>query len=355
MGGWTHPTTDRRLCGHVGGYSTPHRPPAQGPAAWVPLRRSSRLAGDPNGAATGRLTLATHQREAFRAALRTGLALAIRRTLPHRLYSGRLLLAPPSLPAWPDRPLLLHPWSLGEAVSSRKLLRLVGDSAWKELLRAEPITCLAGSAEGILRIAELVLEEGEDLSSVWPNLSLVLCLQGDSSAPDPALPPVLGPHPKLLRAVSCLDGLVALTDPRHGRLRLLTDHGIYFEFIPEDQRTRVYPQRLDLSQVPCGVPHELVLTTPLGVWACRTDLVLTLDRLDPPLLAAVERRPGIAPTAISTSPFASLAQSETKKPAAPAQPPGSASLAGTSELRLPKSVSPTDPGSWSAPVDRGCR
>ncbi len=256
------------------------------------LRRETRSPGNPNGAPGHRLSLAGPQRDAFRAAVRTGLALAISRKLPSRLCTGRLLLAPPSLPAWPDRPLLLHPWSLGEAVSSRKLFRLAADRpAWREMLRHETITCLAGSVEGIHRIGQLVLEQGQNLSNVWPDLALVFCLQEEGSLATAALAPLLGERVHLLQAVSCLDGVVALTDPRYRRLRLLTDHGLYFEFLPEEQRHQARPQRHDLSQVRCGTPYELVLTSPLGLWACRTDLVLTLDRIEPPLLASVERRP----------------------------------------------------------------
>ncbi len=222
-----------------------HDPTPGGDPEW----RASRPGVNPNGVplsrngtpdarpGPGHSRLAGPQRDAFRAAIRTGLALAASRKLPHRLYSGRLLLAPPSLPAWPDRPLLLHPWSLGEAVSSRKLFRLAADTtAWKELLRHEAVTCLAGSVEGLLRLGQMVLDPGQDLSEVWPDLSLVFCLQEDSSLPLTRLAAVLGDRPRVLQTISCLGGVVALTDPRHGGLRLLTDHGLYFEFIPEDQR-----------------------------------------------------------------------------------------------------------------------
>jgi hypothetical protein len=304
--------------------------------------REGRSAGNPNGSPAPRLTLAGPQRDAFRWAVRTGLALAISRKLPRRLYSGRLLLAPPSLPAWPDRPLLLHPWGLGEAVSSRKLFRLSAETdAWREMLRHETITCLAGSVEGIVRIGQLVLEEGKDLSSVWPDLALVFCLQEDGADPSPLLAPLLGERVHLLRAVSCLEGLVALTDPRHRRLRLLTDHGLYFEFIPLEQRERVQPERRDLTGVESGRPYELVLTSPLGLWACRSDLVLTLAQVDPPLLASVEHKPLLRPTAALTSP-AALADAG---PAAGGHPRTAGSPA-----KPPETFGHTP---WSVPADRG--
>lgn len=307
----------------------------------LPTRRET---GDPNGVPAPRLAFAGPQREAFRLAVRTGLALAINRKLPHRLYTGRLLLAPPSLSAWPDRPLLLHPGSLGEAVSSRKLLRLLADNnAWRERLRHETITCLAGSVEGIGRIGRLVLEEGEDLSTVWPDLALVFSLQEDSSSPLTQLAPILGQRVALLQAVSCLDAVIALTDPRHGRLRLLTDHGIYFEFIPQEKRSQANPERCDLTQVKCGVPYELVLTSPLGLWACRTDRVLTFAQLDPPLLAALERKPLPPPEAAPL----------TNRPQSPGEPTPAGACrrqSADSPAKLPETFGHTP---WSVPADRG--
>src|SRR5262249_60000694 len=59
-------------------------------------------------------------------------------------------------------------------------------------------------------------------------------------------------------------GIVALEDPRHGLLRLLPNHGLFFEFVPLDEEGTPQPVRMTLAEVESGVPYLLVLTSPAG-------------------------------------------------------------------------------------------
>ena len=83
-------------------------------------------------------------------------------------------------------------------------------------------------------------------------------------------------------------GPVAVEDPRHGCPRLFFDHGVYFEFTPAEEANEPAPTRHGLAEVEPGVVYEMVVSTPAGVWACRTGIAVCFERREPPLLRFVE-------------------------------------------------------------------
>ena len=92
----------------------------------------------------------------------------------------------------------------------------------------------------------------------------------------------------LLEMVGRAEGPIAVEDPSHGLLRLLFDHGVYFEFVPPAQADDPRCPRLDIDEIDLGVPYELALTSPSGLWACRLGRTVCLERRDPPLLRFIE-------------------------------------------------------------------
>ena len=92
------------------------------------------------------------------------------------------------------------------------------------------------------------------------------------------------PGTLLLPALIRPEGWLALHDPRHEGLRLLTDHGVYLEFIPFADADQQRPPRQWLDEVRPGVPYEVAISSPAGVWACRTGTVIEFTQLTPPLL-----------------------------------------------------------------------
>src|SRR5260370_37558093 len=101
----------------------------------------------------------------------------------------------------------------------------------------------------------------------------------------------LGPRVSLLERGQFPEGIVAVEDPRHGLLRLLADHGLYYEFIPAEEKGKRTPQRLGLREVQVGIPYEMALTSPGRVWSGQVGAALCFERLDPPLLRFIEAPP----------------------------------------------------------------
>jgi hypothetical protein len=160
-----------------------------------------------------------------------------------------------------------------------------------------PVTCLAGSAERLSRFAAHVrrLTGRERLRDVWPGLTAILATRDPEYSIVDLRSSILGLErkaggraPLLLEMVVGAEGAVALEDPRHRRLRLLPDHGVYFEFVPADQLGKPAPARYGVAEVKPGVPYAVAVSSPAGVWACLVGSVVCFERLDPPLLRLVE-------------------------------------------------------------------
>jgi hypothetical protein len=158
-----------------------------------------------------------------------------------------------------------------------------------------PVTCVAGTADVLDRF--LALCRGESGWSrgadVWPELTAVVYGNAPGEGPRRALAEQLGvperrQPPLLLEACVRAEGVVAVEDPRHGYLRLLADHGVYFEFVPADELGRARPLRHGLGEVVPGVPYAVALTSAAGVWACLAGLRVCFERREPPLLRVLE-------------------------------------------------------------------
>jgi hypothetical protein len=255
-----------------------------------------------------------------RAAALTALSFVAAARPRARLLSGRLLLVGDGPPAPPPHdgvevgsaeslavkrlPARLRPYVVlppdGEpsGAADERLHGLVRRSV------RVPVTCVAGRADVLARFFALCKQETgwRRVADVWPGLAAVLYqrLSGGPGAEQLAEEVGAGERrgPVLfLEAWVRPEGAVAVEDPRHGCLRLLADHGVYFEFVPAGEVHRPRPERLGVGEVEPGVPYALALSSAAGVWACRTGDRVCFERRDPPLLRALGSPAEVTPPA----------------------------------------------------------
>jgi hypothetical protein len=224
---------------------------------------------------------------AHRAALYTALALAADALPRTPLLAGDLLLLRDETTAlYPDPAALLRqrlppvprPYARRDAAAA---------AAVADKLAGEAVSCVAGPADSILGLADH-LRHGrgfKSLKQAWPGLAAVLWNSRGPGARE-CVREAAGPGVLLLETVLRPEGPVAVEDPRHGGLRLLTDHGVCFEFVPPGAGDN--PSRLGLDEVQPGVAYELVLTSPAGLWACRTGRAVCFESAAVPLVGFVE-------------------------------------------------------------------
>jgi hypothetical protein len=284
---------------------------------------------------------------AYRAALRTALAFVVSARPRCRLFSGQLLFVgddstltagDPEATAAERLPALVRPYAVAGRGWDCQSCRTPEDAvrALPEQAARMRVTCLAGDAERIVPLIERVKQTaGKDgLAEVWPELAAVLYTRRSPAAPVARLRAEVGPRVLLLETVAHPAAPIAVEDPGRRMLRVLSDHGVYFEFVPAEEAGRPGVRRHGLDEVETGVPYELVVTSPAGLWACRLGTTVSFERRDPPLIRLVEAP---APT-------------RTLVPASPLPAPAARPQTDGIPAALPGSIFHSP---WSTPADRG--
>jgi hypothetical protein len=162
-----------------------------------------------------------------------------------------------------------------------KVRRLAEQSA------ALPITAVSGVPSWLLVLFDRLrqLTGQACVADVWPALRLVIH-GGTKFDPYRALfREVIGSdRVRFLEVYPASEGFLAVEDPRHGLLRLLPDHGVFFEFVPVEDLGKDRPARHTTRDLEVGVPYAPALTTCAGAWGYLLGDTVCFERRDPPLL-----------------------------------------------------------------------
>jgi hypothetical protein len=273
------------------------------------------------------LVLSPALQAARRAAWTTALALVLHHRPRSPLFAGRMLILGDSVSA-ADQPRAIRPYALcqpaGPGISLRPLA---------ERVAGLPLTLLAGPAELLVPLLEQTKRAAGqgDLTRVWPGLAAVLYTLRSPAASADRLRRVVGERPLLLETAFRPEGPLAVEDPRRDGLRLLPDHGVFFELVPAEEADQPQARRFGLEEAEPGGLYELALTTPAGLWACRVGLTVRLERQGPPLVRFVEVVPARRDERVTVLPVPHR------------QSGGSPAALPENFVRSP----------WSVPVDRG--
>jgi hypothetical protein len=161
-----------------------------------------------------------------------------------------------------------------------KLDRLVEQSA------RLPVTLVSGVPSWLLMLFERLLRRTgrERVVDVWPSLRVVVH-GGTRFDPYRGLfRRLVGDGVHFLETYPASEGFVASEDPRHGILRLIPDHGVFFEFVPVGELGCGSPTRHTVAEVVPGVQYAVALTTCAGLWGYVLGDTVCFERRDPPLL-----------------------------------------------------------------------
>ncbi len=180
-----------------------------------------------------------------------------------------LVYPPPSIALLPDWP--------------RKLMRLSADLPGRDL------RMIAGVPSWLLILIERLLARtgANSLGALFPNLE-VLVHGGVAFAPyRPRFEALLaGSRAELAEVYPASEGFIAAQDasPEDG-LRLMVDHGVFFEFVPREDLTHCAPVRHWLADAEIGRDYALVLSTCAGAWGyVLGDTVRLVSRFPPRLV-----------------------------------------------------------------------
>jgi hypothetical protein len=249
--------------------------PNLGGATWPPIKSGER----------------THQvsqsglLSAHRGALRTALALVCQNRPRTRLLRGDLLFVSEERPSS-----AAERGGLAERLPTfvRPYARLSAD-AELESWASRSVSCLIGPVERMVPMLEAVkrIRGKQGVRDVWPELTAVLYTRRSPAAPVERLRAETD-GVLLLEMAGRAEGPIAVEDPRHGRMRLLFNHGVYLEFVPPGKAGELHCPRLGIDEVELGIPYELAVTSPAGLWACHVGRSVCVEQRDPPLIRFVE-------------------------------------------------------------------
>jgi hypothetical protein len=135
------------------------------------------------------------------------------------------------------------------------------------------------------RLCELRgVESAGSISRIWPDLRLFVH-GGVDFAPYRATIEhyFSGAQPlEFLEVYPASEGFVAVQTEAGGPMEMLTDNGLFFEFVPLSAWGKPDAPRLTIGEVEIGVPYCVVLSTNAGLWAYDIGDVVEFVGVAPP-------------------------------------------------------------------------
>ncbi len=211
----------------------------------------------------------------------------------HPAYAGDLSgITALNLPGWVERSLYEPGAEIAQIADWPAKIKAIADRTWNR-----DITMLAGIPSWLLVLAEAVINRATSgkarpshLQGVWPNLE---CLVHGGVPIGPFIDELrnnIGPKVNFHEVYPASEGFIATQDSESSLgLRLMTDVGLFFEFLPmehyhENELTRFSGKTVPLEGVRVGVDYALVLTTPAGLTRYVIGDIVRFTSIDPPRL-----------------------------------------------------------------------
>jgi GH3 auxin-responsive promoter len=185
------------------------------------------------------------------------------------------------------RPYTFPPLALALESDWDRKLSLLAESSIRE-----PITLIGGVPSWLLALFGRLLDlTGKStMAEVWPELEVVVHGGVKFDPYRRVFDEILGdPKIRLQETYPCSEGFIAFGDPDTGLLRLVYDHGIFYEFVPVDELDSPNPTRHWLGDVQVGVNYAIVVSTCAGLWSHVIGDTVRFESLDPPLLTFTGR------------------------------------------------------------------
>lgn len=213
-------------------------------------------------------------------------------------FAGTLAgIAVANLPRWVER---LH-FEPSVEISAMEDGPPKTDAIAQRTLRRD-VTVLCGVPSWLIHLAESLLHRQSQglkpthsLRSYWPNLECVVHLGESNTSTRALLNKAIGEGVRFHELYCASEALIAAQDkdPSTG-LRLLTRHGVFYEFLPltdydPDQLGTLGTHAVPLSEVKPGLDYVLVLTTPAGLCRYLVDDIVRFTSVKPPRLQVLGR------------------------------------------------------------------
>ncbi|MGN7756331.1 GH3 auxin-responsive promoter family protein [Chryseobacterium sp. 22532] len=145
----------------------------------------------------------------------------------------------------------------------------------------ENMTLISGIPPWLIMYFEKLTEKhGKKIKQLFPNLQLLVTGGVNYEPYRDKMNDLLGGKVDIIQTFPASEGFFAFQDDytKEGLL-LLTDHGIFYEFIPLEEYGKPAARRLTLKDVELNKDYALILSTNSGLWAYSIgDVVRFIDK-----------------------------------------------------------------------------
>ena len=147
----------------------------------------------------------------------------------------------------------------------------------------ENMTLISGIPPWLIMYFEKLIERnGKKITELFPNLQLIITGGVNYEPYREKMNELLGKPVDTLQTFPASEGFFAFQDDFNKEgLLLLTNHGIFYEFIPLEDYGKPQARRLTLKQVELHKDYALILTTNSGLWAYSIGDVVRFISKDP--------------------------------------------------------------------------
>ncbi|WP_300691459.1 GH3 auxin-responsive promoter family protein [Chryseobacterium sp.] len=133
----------------------------------------------------------------------------------------------------------------------------------------ENMTLISGIPPWLIMYFEKLTEKhGKKITELFPNLQLLVTGGVNYEPYRDKMEDLLGGKVDIIQTFPASEGFFAFQDDytKEGLL-LLTNHGIFYEFIPLEEYGKPNARRLTLKEIELNKDYALILTTNSGLWA----------------------------------------------------------------------------------------
>ena len=162
----------------------------------------------------------------------------------------------------------------------KKIPAIIGDTCNKN------ITHISGVPTWFVSLFDEMRKDShyQTLRDIWPNLELFIH-GAVSFAPYRSIFEKLLPYKdmKYMEVYNASEGFFAIQDDpdRPGEMLLLTDHGVFYEFVSMNDYGKKSPAVIGLQDVQIGIDYAVLISTNAGLWRYDLGDTVCFTSLDP--------------------------------------------------------------------------
>ena len=147
----------------------------------------------------------------------------------------------------------------------------------------ENMTLISGIPPWLIMYFEkLIARNNKKITELFPNLQLIITGGVNYEPYREKMEELLGGPVDILQTFPASEGFFAFQeDYEKEGLLLLTDHGIFYEFVPLEEFGKLEAKRLTLKDIELNKDYALILTTNSGLWAYSIGDVVRFISKDP--------------------------------------------------------------------------